>query len=174
MKYRNLPLAVASWALIGAQPFVLVFQLMDGGGLTRPWDAVLVTTLPAAAAWSFRRIGVSPRVYTEGDRLVVVNPFVTYRVPLRSVHPVGRSRGSAIAVDGLGEVHLWAMSASVFDGRRVQDARRTVRRLAGEARAAASSTAELPRAVRTFRVEWADLLLLPVLAVAVWLLTGAQ
>ncbi|MFD7640781.1 hypothetical protein ACFV4P_09005 [Kitasatospora sp. NPDC059795] len=173
MKYRNLPLAVTSWVLIGAQPFVLVFQLVDGGGLTRPWDAVLVATLPAAAAWAFRRVGVSPRVYTEGDRLVVVNPFVTYRVPVRSVHPVGRSRGSAIAVDGLGEVHLWAMSASVFDGRRVRDARRTVRRLAKEARAA-SPAIELPRAVRTFRVEWADLLLLPALAVAVWLPAGAR
>ncbi|MFF0387798.1 hypothetical protein ACFYS8_03785 [Kitasatospora sp. NPDC004615] len=173
MRYRNLPLAVASWALIAAQPVLLVFLLVDGGGLSRPWDAVLATALPAALAWIFRRFGVSPRVYTEDDRLVVVNPFVTYDVPLRSAHPVGRSGGSAVTVDGIGEVFLWAMSLSVFDGGQVRNARRTVRRLAKEARATEPAT-EPARAARTLRIEWPDLLLLPLLAIAVWLLATSH
>ncbi|MGX4735376.1 hypothetical protein [Kitasatospora griseola] len=46
-KYRNLPLVVASWLMIAAQPFVLAFPAVDGDGISRLWDAVLVTALPA-------------------------------------------------------------------------------------------------------------------------------
>lgn len=104
-----------------------------------------------------------------GDgRISVENPFVSYSAPLGKVRLVGRAgKGGALGVEGIGEVPPWALSRSVFDGKRANEARREMRHAV--LRAVEGETGqESGEVVRRIRFGWMDLLLVPILSAWFW------
>ncbi|WP_030563963.1 hypothetical protein [Streptomyces aureocirculatus] len=164
--YSNKPVRRASWAIVAIMAVVAVQFLHDGGDGPRDvWDAVLALALPAGVTWVLVRTGLTPYVEWDEKRLTVRNPFFVYEADLADVRLLGRAgRGGALGVEGVGTVLPWAMTRSVFDGRRAGQARRELRHAV---RRAVPGTAVTP-VRRRFRVEWTDLLVLPMLGAFVW------
>ncbi|MFH8987160.1 hypothetical protein [Streptomyces sp. NPDC017940] len=165
MRYYNRPVRRASWAIVAVMAAVAVQFLHDGGGGPRDvWDVVLALALPCGVTWVLVRTGLTPYVEWDEQRLTVHNPFLRYEADLADVRLLGRAgKGGALGVEGVGTVLPWAMTRSVFDGQRAERARRELR--TAVRRATGTATAPVRRRPR---VEWTDLLLLPMLAAFVW------
>ncbi|MEV0437667.1 hypothetical protein AB0I84_29560 [Streptomyces spectabilis] len=165
MHYTNRPVRRASWAIVAMMAAVAVQFLFGGGeGPRDVWDVCLALALPAGVTWVLVRTGLTPSVEWDEKRLVIRNPFFVYEACLADVRLLGRAgRGGALHVEGVGTVLPWAMTRSVFDGRRAEAARRELRHAVRQADAVASAPVR-----RRFRVEWTDVLVLPILAAFVW------
>ncbi|MFD9908303.1 hypothetical protein [Streptomyces sp. NPDC059063] len=164
--YCNRPVRRASWAIVALMAAVAVQFLFGAGeGPRDAWDVVLALALPCGVTWVLVRTGLTPYVAWDERRLVVRNPFFVYEASLADVRLLGRAgRGGALGVEGLGTVLPWAMTRSVFDGRRAQGARRELRHAVRRAPEAVAGEG----ARRRFRVEWTDVLVLPIVAAFVW------
>ncbi|MFJ6569832.1 hypothetical protein ACIQNU_20650 [Streptomyces sp. NPDC091292] len=166
--YRNRPLFAVSVAMTVLMVAVAVYFLFIDAGVARdPWDVVLALALPGLVAWVVLRVGLIPSVEWGEGRLTVHNPFLTCTAPLSDVRLLGRAdKGGAFEIRGIGPVTPFAMSRSVFDGRRANTARRALR---DAVRQTPPPTEEPPAtARRTPRIGWYDLLLLPFALSSVW------
>ncbi|MVO84022.1 hypothetical protein GPA10_04375 [Streptomyces sp. p1417] len=180
MRYYNRPVRRTSWAIVAIMAVVAAQFLYDGGAGPRDvWDVVLALALPGGVTWVLVRTGLTPYVEWDEQRLTVRNPFFRYEASLADVRLLGRAgKGGALGVEGVGTVLPWAMTRSVFDGRRAEQARRELRNAvrravpdgtgtAGGAGTPGGTDAAAP-VRRHFRVEWTDVLILPMLGAFVW------
>ncbi|MEU5772814.1 hypothetical protein ABZ819_05850 [Streptomyces venezuelae] len=163
--YVNRPARRAAWVVTSLMVAVAVrFLFFDGERPSDPWEVVLAVALPCAVIWTLIRTALAPYVGWDDQQLVVRNPFFTYEVPLSDVRLLGRAgRGGALEVESIGTVLPWAMTRSVFDGRRAGAARRELRHAVRQA----ADTATTPGR-RRFRVAWSDILLAPMLGAVAW------
>ncbi|MGW7300920.1 hypothetical protein [Streptomyces sp. NPDC054829] len=141
-----------------AQPVAAVRVLLtmeaEGDGLV---NAAALLSMASLFAWIFVRIGVQPSISTGEGLLSAHNPLYSYRARLSDVEFVARGGAVGLRVEGIGAVHPWVLSKSVFDGRRARSARKELRELIGGAvRAPLDPLGAI------------DLLLLPPLAFTVW------
>ncbi|MDL2076530.1 hypothetical protein QNN03_08785 [Streptomyces sp. GXMU-J15] len=166
--YRNRAVYVASMALTLAMLVTAVYFLfLDSGAPSGAWDVVLALAVPCAVVWVLVRTGLTPYVEWGAGRVTVCNPFVVYSAPLSEVRLLGRAeKGGAFDVAGVGQVSPWALTRSVFDGRRANEARRELRHAV--LRAHETEQGVDPGVTRRVRAGWYDVLLLPFLAACVW------
>ncbi|MFJ6569831.1 hypothetical protein ACIQNU_20645 [Streptomyces sp. NPDC091292] len=166
MQYRNRMVFAASLAGTVAFPLAAVGILVTGtGSADRLVDAAAIVSLTSFVVWVLARVGVQPLIRCEEGVLTVHNPFLTYRAPLSEVRFLARGGEVGLRIEGVGAVRPWALSKSVFDGKRARAARKELRELVAGAREAAPGPGA---AHRRLRYGLTDLLLLPPLAFAVW------
>lgn len=168
MHYKNRPVYAASVALTLAMLVTAVYFLfLDSGAPRDLWDVVLALAVPCAVVWVLIRVGLTPYVQWGEGRLTICNPFVRYATPLSEVRLLGRSeKGGAFEITGVGQVSPWALTRSVFDGKRANEARRGLRHAV--LRAHETERDAIPNVTRRLRVGWFDVLLLPFFAACVW------
>ncbi|MFD0313343.1 hypothetical protein [Streptomyces flavalbus] len=143
------------------------FLFLDSGAPRDPWDVVLALAVPSGVVWVLLRVGLTPYVQWGGGRLTICNPFVRYSAPLSRVRLLGRSqKGGALSIEGLGQATPWALTRSLFDGPRANEARRALRHAVLQAHETDEHVD--PTVKRTLRIGWSDILLLPFLAACVW------
>jgi hypothetical protein len=166
--YKNRPVYAASAALTIAMLVAAVYFLfLDSGAPRKVWDVVLALALPCAGVWFFIRVGLTPYVQWGEGRLTICNPFVIYSAPLSEVRLLGRSeKGGAFDIAGVGQVSPWALTRSLFDGKRANEARRELRHAVLGAHETDSDVN--PSVSRRLRVAWFDVLIVPFIAACVW------
>ncbi|WP_018547296.1 hypothetical protein [Streptomyces sp. LaPpAH-108] len=172
MRYRNRVAFGAAGVGIVAQPFVVAYALLtaktDGNSLV---DAAALLGLASLCAWFFARIGIQPSIECEHGQLSVRNPLLSYRAWLSDVQFVAGDGQIGLRIDGIGMVHPWVLSRSLFDSKHARSARKELRELITEAHVTTSSEILAdgdPPAHRWVRRGATDLLLVPPLAFSVW------
>ncbi|GLF94918.1 hypothetical protein [Streptomyces yaizuensis] len=128
MRYRNSFVFALAVAGLVAQPAVLVWivffdQVFSGNAE----DTAALIALFLFTSWLFVRVGVQPVVDCEEDTIVVRNPVFSYRAPLSRVRLHGRGGALGLWIEGVGVIHPWVLSRSVFDGARARAARQELR-----------------------------------------------
>jgi len=167
--YRNRIVFSASVAMAFFMLAVAVYFLFfDSGVPESAWGAVLALALPCGVIWVIIRVGLSPFVEWGDGKIVVCNPFVLYSSSLDKVRLLGREgKGGAFEVEGIGTVVPWAMTRSIFDGKRANEARRELRRAVLQAKGEAVCESDA-QGTRKIRYGWSDILMIPFLAACVW------
>ncbi|MFD8914045.1 hypothetical protein [Streptomyces sp. NPDC059575] len=157
---------------IVAQPFVVTYVLLttktDSDSLV---NAAALLSMASLFAWFFARIGIQPSITCERGQLSVHNPMLSYRARLSDVHFIARDGAVGLRIDGIGTLHPWSLSRSLFDGKRARSARKELRECITEAHVRAPSETPADGSPPTRRwVRWGapDLLLVPPLAFAAW------
>ncbi|MHC5908183.1 hypothetical protein ACVNF4_30515 [Streptomyces sp. S6] len=165
--YRNRPLRALSFAMVAGTVAAAVSLLfLDSPAVSGAREAAQALALPSGCAWVFVRIGLLPQVRWGEGRLTVVDPFVVYEASLSDVRLLARAgRGGSLLVGGV-EVRPWAMTRSLFDGRRAGASRRELRNAVRRAERAGEGPSSLVRRPLT---GWYDVLVLPV----PWAVAGA-
>lgn len=169
MRYRNRLTFSAAILGIVAQPCVfLYFALFDQTFSGDTLDLIAVASIGSLAIWLFARTGIQPTIRSEGRTLFIRNPLLSYEAPMESVALVARDGAAAIRIEGVGVVHPWVLSRSVFDGKRVRAAKDVLR---DQIRAAAGASALEPsgRTARKFlKVGALEVFLLLPVALLIW------
>ncbi|MEV7238187.1 hypothetical protein AB0N06_30865 [Streptomyces sp. NPDC051020] len=166
MRYRNRAVYFASLAMVLAMLAVAVYFLFfDSVAPRNFWDVCLALAVPGVVTWTLIRVGLTPYVEWGKGCITVCNPFFTYRASLDSVRLLGREgRGGAFKIEGIGVVLPWAMTRSIFDGKRANAARRDLR----HAVLASKNGDPALTSSRKARFGWFDLLIVPFAAALVW------
>ncbi|MFE0645604.1 hypothetical protein ACFW2Y_28945 [Streptomyces sp. NPDC058877] len=169
MTYRNRFVFTASAAMTAAMLGVAVYFLFfDSGAPDSLWDVFLALAAPCAVTWVLVRVGITPFVAWDTESVTVCNPFVLYRARLDQIRLLGKEgRGGAFDIEGIGTVLPWAMTRSVFDGKRANAARRDLRHAVLQAAKPAPSEARRAP-VRRPRFGWYDVLIIPFLGAVIW------
>ncbi|MEU6547009.1 hypothetical protein [Streptomyces sp. NPDC046859] len=172
MQYKNRVVFGAACVGVVAQPFAVAYVLLtpktDGESLV---NAAALLSMASFFAWLFARVGMQPSIRCEHGLLSVHNPLLSYRARLSDVQFIARNGTVGLRIEGIGTLQPWALSKSLFDGRRARSARKELRELITEEHVTTPSkmTADgSPSARRWVRWGATDLLLVPPLAFAIW------